>query len=65
MRSDIRTRIDMLIEQLNPEGYAEHRQRVGELIARCRATLARGTGRLGSWEAGQLDMAERATIPIF
>ena len=50
----------MLIERVTAEGYAGHRERVCEVIVRCRATLTRGTGMLGAWGAGQLDMSTQA-----
>ncbi len=65
MMSDIRSRIDVLFEQLAAEGYLGHQGHVGQLITQCREMLMRGTGRLGPWEAQQLDAAEHAASSNF
>jgi len=54
-----------LFEQLAAEGYLGHQRHVDHLIAQCREMLTRGTGKLGLWEAQQLDAAERATKSNF
>ena len=63
--SDIKAQIEGLFEHLTAEGYAGHQERARHLVARCRATLSRGTGQLGPWEAQQLDAAERAVASNF
>ena len=60
MMSEMRSRIEALVEQLTAEGYAGYQERARHIVDGCRATLTRGTGQLGPWEAQQLDVAERA-----
>ncbi len=65
MRSEMRVKLDFLMEQLSAEGYTGHQDRVAHLLAQCRATLIRATGHLGPWEAQQLGVAERALAANF
>jgi hypothetical protein len=65
MLSDLRGKIEVLFEQLTAEGYPGHQEHVRDLIARCRITLARGTGQLGPWEGQELAYADAAITASF
>jgi len=65
MLSDVRAALDFLVERLTAEGYAGHQERVGRVVAQCRAALLRGTGQVGPWESRQLEVAERAVAANF
>jgi hypothetical protein len=65
MRSEIRAKLDLFMEQVTAEGYGGHQERVARLIAQCRATLSGATGQLGPWEAQQRGVAEGAVAANF
>lgn len=63
--SEVRARVDELLERLTAEGYGGHEQRARSLVGQCRATLSRATGEPGPWEEGLLELAERAVAAGF
>ena len=60
MYDNLTAKIEAMFAEMHAEGYAGKHSRVLEIIQATRAALTPPGGRLGAWEAEELDYAESA-----